>query len=72
MPPTEQVFSPLHLAPPQLHPLTPFPSGVLQLDPWLEDHREVLKQRYSLVEKWASGIASNEGGLDKFSKVRCC
>lgn len=43
--------------------------GVLQLDPWLEDHREVLKHRFSLVEKWANDINATEGGLDKFSKV---
>jgi 1,4-alpha-glucan branching enzyme len=43
--------------------------GVLQLDPWLEPHRDVLKHRYSLVEKWAKAINDSEGGLDKFSKV---
>jgi 1,4-alpha-glucan branching enzyme len=35
----------------------------------LEPHRDVLKHRYSLVEKWANDIKKSEGGLDKFSKV---
>ncbi|KAJ5599428.1 1-4-alpha-glucan-branching enzyme [Penicillium hetheringtonii] len=43
-------------------------TGVLQLDPWLKDHRETLKHRFSLVEKWAKDIDATEGGLDKFSK----
>lgn len=43
--------------------------GVIKLDPWLEPHRDVLKHRYSLVEKWAKVINESEGGLDKFSKV---
>jgi len=30
----------------------------------------VLKQRYSLVKKWANAIDESEGGLEKFSKVR--
>ncbi|CAG7942356.1 unnamed protein product [Penicillium salamii] len=43
-------------------------TGVIGLDPWLEPHREVLKSRYQLVEKWAKDINDHEGGLDKFSK----
>lgn len=45
------------------------PIGVIGLDPWLEPHRDVLKHRYQVVEKWAKDINENEGGLDKFSKV---
>lgn len=44
-------------------------TGVIRLDPWLEPHRDVLKHRYSLVEKWAKDIEKSEGGLDRFSKV---
>lgn len=43
--------------------------GVIQLDPWLEPHRDVLKHRYQVVEEWAKAINETEGGLDKFSKV---
>ncbi|KAJ5782292.1 hypothetical protein N7457_004066 [Penicillium paradoxum] len=43
-------------------------TGVIQLDPWLEPHREVLKHRYQVVETWAKTINESEGGLDKFSK----
>lgn len=43
--------------------------GVIQLDPWLEPHRDVLKHRYQVVEEWAKTINETEGGLDKFSKV---
>ncbi|CAI7595980.1 unnamed protein product [Penicillium manginii] len=43
-------------------------TGVLQLDPWLKDHADVLKHRFSVVEKWAGDIARSEGGLEKFSK----
>ncbi|KAJ6119902.1 1-4-alpha-glucan-branching enzyme [Penicillium sp. IBT 18751x] len=43
-------------------------TGVLKLDPWLEPFTDVLKQRYSLVKKWATAIDESEGGLDKFSK----
>ncbi|OQD60637.1 hypothetical protein PENPOL_c021G00880 [Penicillium polonicum] len=43
-------------------------TGVIQLDPWLEPHRDVLKHRYQVVEEWAKTINDTEGGLDKFSK----
>ncbi|KAJ5152139.1 1-4-alpha-glucan-branching enzyme [Penicillium capsulatum] len=43
-------------------------TGVLQLDPWLEPYRDVLKHRFSLVQKWAKDIEDSEGGLEKFSK----
>ncbi|OQE32955.1 hypothetical protein PENFLA_c001G10184 [Penicillium flavigenum] len=43
-------------------------TGVIQLDPWLEPHRDVLKHRYQVVEEWAKTINETEGGLDKFSK----
>jgi 1,4-alpha-glucan branching enzyme len=43
--------------------------GVIQLDPWLEPHRDVLKHRFQVVETWAKTINETEGGLDKFSKV---
>ncbi|KAJ5246725.1 1-4-alpha-glucan-branching enzyme [Penicillium chermesinum] len=43
-------------------------TGVLTIDPWLEPHKDVLKQRYSLVQKWASDIERSEGGLEKFSR----
>ncbi|KAJ5355896.1 Alpha-amylase C-terminal all beta [Penicillium concentricum] len=43
-------------------------TGVIQLDPWLEPHRDVLKHRYQVVETWAKTINETEGGLDKFSK----
>ncbi|KGO78212.1 Alpha-amylase, C-terminal all beta [Penicillium italicum] len=43
-------------------------TGVIQLDPWLEPHRDVLKHRYQVVEDWTKTINETEGGLDKFSK----
>jgi hypothetical protein len=38
----------------------------------LKDHADVLKHRFSVVEKWAGDIARSEGGLEKFSKVSYC
>lgn len=43
-------------------------TGVIQLDPWLEPFREVLKQRFNFIEGWVKTINEAEGGLEKFSK----
>ncbi|CDM29026.1 CAZyme family GH13 [Penicillium roqueforti] len=43
-------------------------TGVIQLDPWLEPYRDVLKHRYQVVEEWTKTINETEGSLDKFSK----
>lgn len=44
--------------------------GVLQLDPWLEPFQDALKRRYAKAQDWIKSIDDNEGGLEKFSRVR--
>jgi 1,4-alpha-glucan branching enzyme len=43
--------------------------GVIQLDPWLEPFRDVLKSRFSYAQDWIKKINDAEGGLEKFSRV---
>ena len=44
-------------------------TGVLQLDPYLEPFKDVLKRRFSTAQEWIKTINEHEGGLEKFSKV---
>jgi 1,4-alpha-glucan branching enzyme len=55
---------------PRLLPGNSYSAGVIQLDPYLEPFRDALRHRFGLVESWIKKINENEGGLDKFSKVR--
>ncbi|KAL1978884.1 hypothetical protein VTN31DRAFT_1743 [Thermomyces dupontii] len=48
--------------------LVPDGTGVLQLDPWLEPHKEALKARYNYAQSWIERINETEGGLEKFSR----
>lgn len=45
--------------------------GVLQVDPWLSPFQDVLKRRVSRAKDWIKKIDETEGGLTKFTKVRC-
>lgn len=45
--------------------------GVLQIDPWLSPFQDVLKRRVSRAKDWIKKIDDTEGGLAKFTKVRC-
>ncbi|KAH8698364.1 putative glycogen branching enzyme GbeA [Talaromyces proteolyticus] len=44
------------------------PQGALQLDPWLEPHKEDLKARFAYAQSWIKKIDDAEGGLEKFSR----
>ncbi len=44
--------------------------GVIQLDPWLSPFKEALKHRFAKAQNWIKTINENEGGLEKFSRVR--
>ena len=46
-------------------------AGVIKLDPWLEPFQDALKRRYSKAQAWIKKIDDVEGGLEKFSRVRC-
>ena len=46
-------------------------AGVTKLDPWLAPFQDALKRRYSKAQEWIKKIDDVEGGLEKFSKVRC-
>ncbi len=41
------------------------------IDPWLSPFKEALKRRFSKATEWIDTINATEGGLDKFSQVRC-
>ncbi|KAL5044530.1 1,4-alpha-glucan-branching enzyme [Aspergillus fruticulosus] len=43
-------------------------TGIIDLDPWLEPFREVIKRRFNYVESWIKTVDEAEGSLDKFSK----
>lgn len=62
---TEQVFAPFLK---QLCTLLTL-KGVLQMDPWLEPYKDVLKKRFSKAKDWIAKIEKDEGGLEKFSRV---
>ena len=42
--------------------------GVIQLDPWLEPFKDVLRRRFSHAQKWLKDINEHEGDLDTFSR----
>jgi 1,4-alpha-glucan branching enzyme len=44
------------------------PSGIVQLDPWLEPFKDSLKSRFAKAKKWIDTINQTEGGLEKFSR----
>lgn len=43
-------------------------TGIIQLDPWLGDFKEPLKERFAKAKKWIETIDQTEGGLEKFSR----
>ena len=43
-------------------------TGILELDPWLGDHKDALKRRYAKAQDWIGQINAHEGGLEKFSR----
>lgn len=45
--------------------------GVLKLDPWLEPFKGELRSRFTKAQDWIKKINNTEGGLEKFSRVRC-
>lgn len=46
-------------------------AGIIQLDGYLEPFKDSLKSRFSKAQKWIKTIDDTEGGLEKFSRVRC-
>ena len=46
-------------------------AGVTKLDPWLAPFQDALKRRYAKAQDWIKKIDDVEGGLEKFSRVRC-
>lgn len=61
---------------PVSEPLKPVTAGTLptdgtaliNLDPWLEPFKDVLRKRYSNYRKWADNILLHEGGYDEFTR----
>jgi hypothetical protein len=50
--------------------LIPFQlEGIINLDPWLEPHRDAIRHRFGVAESWINTINGTEGSLDEFSKV---
>jgi 1,4-alpha-glucan branching enzyme len=49
------------------HSLTP--SGIVQLDPYLEPFKGALQSRYAKAQQWLKTIDDTEGGIEKFSRV---
>lgn len=45
-------------------------AGVVKLDPYLAPFSDALKRRYSRAQEWINKINHNEGGVEKFSRVR--
>lgn len=45
--------------------------GVVKLDPSLAPFSDALKRRYAKVQQWIKAINDSEGGVEKFSRVRC-
>jgi len=46
-------------------------AGVVALDPWLGPYKDALRSRYSKAQEWIKKLNETEGGLEKFSRVRC-
>jgi len=45
-------------------------TGIVKLDPYLEPFTGALQSRYSKAQQWIKTIDDNEGGIEKFSRVR--
>jgi len=43
-------------------------TGIIDMDPYLEEFREPLKHRFAKAQKWIKDIDQYEGGLEKFSR----
>ena len=43
-------------------------TGIVDLDPWLGDFKDVLKSRFAKAKRWIDTIDQTEGGMEQFSR----